>query len=380
MLYLNPTADLYGASACLLNVLRSLDRSRFDAAVVLPAHGPLEAGLAEIGVPCFVVPGLTVLRKGLLRPAGLAELAASLLPAAWRVVRIAQRVEADVVHTNSSVVLTGGLAAQLARRPHVWHVREIAADRPALWRWFGPLMLRTSERVVCVSRATAVQFEPFRARSRLRVIYDGLDPDRVRSSVGASEARASFDLPPQATVVGSMGYLNPRKGADVLIEALARVKTCHERPVRLLIAGAPFPGNEAYLEQLHGRVRALGLAEEVRFAGFVHDVARFFAALDVFAFAAREPEGFGMAVAEAMAAGVPVVATGLGGVLEIVEDGRSGLLIRPGSTDALATALLRLLRDPAERARLSAAGRAQAARQLGRQRTAAELEALYLEL
>jgi glycosyltransferase involved in cell wall biosynthesis len=380
VLYLNPTADLYGASSCLLNVLRSLDRSRFGAAVVLPMHGPLEARLSELGVPCFVVPGLTVLRRGLLRPVGLAALAASLLPAARRVARIARAIEVDLIHTNSSVVLSGALAARLAHRPHVWHVREITADQPLLWRWFGPLMLHTSERVVCVSKATAAQFEPFRAGSRVRVIYDGLDRGRVRSSLDAAQARATFGLSPEAIVVGSMGYLNPRKGADVLIEAVARVKAHFEGPVRLLIAGAPFPGNEAYLAELHRQVQALGVSEEVRFAGFVDDVAAFLAALDVFAFAARAPEGFGMAVAEAMAAGVPVIATRLGGILEVVEDGQSGLLVLPGSVGALAAALLRLLRDPAERARLSANGRAEAAQRLNLRCAVAALESLYLEL
>jgi glycosyltransferase involved in cell wall biosynthesis len=177
-----------------------------------------------------------------------------------------------------------------------------------------------------------------------------------------------------------MGYLNPRKGTDVLIESLARLKAQYAGCVRLLIAGEPFPGNEGWVGQLRRRIQALGLADDVIFAGFVDDVAQFFAAINVFAFPAREPEGFGMAVAEAMAAGVPVVATRLGGVIEIVEDGKTGRLIPAGSVEELTAALLALLRDSADRARMSAAGRAKVAEQFNLERAVGELQSLYLAL
>jgi glycosyltransferase involved in cell wall biosynthesis len=377
VLYLNPTADLYGASRCLLNLLAHRDPGDWEATVILPTHGALEARLREIGVAVRVAPNLAVVRKGLMRPRGLAALAGALLSSAWVVARIAREVRADVVHTNSAVVLSGALAARLARRPHVWHVREIMASNAAVWRWYAPLMLRASQRVVCVSQAAANQFAPFRLRRGACVIYDGLDFERIAYPSGQAQARASFGLPANAVVVGTMGYLNPRKGADLLIEAIARVKAEHEGPVRLVVAGEPYPGHEGYAEQLRARTRALGLDSDIVFAGFIEDVARFFAAIDVFALSAHEPEGYGLTLVEATAAGVPTVATGLGGMREVIDDGVTGCFVSPNSVEELAAVLLDLLRDPVRRARMGVAARQRAVEHFSLERTVAELRALY---
>ena len=128
-------------------------------------------------------------------------------------------------------------------------------------------------------------------------------------------------------VVGSAGYLNPRKGMDLLLEAYARVRDRAPGPTRLVLAGAPFPGNEGFAEGLRERARDLGLADEVLMPGYLDDIAPLLASLDVFALTTREPEGLGRAVIEAMASGLPVVATGTGGILDIVDDERTGLLL-----------------------------------------------------
>jgi glycosyltransferase involved in cell wall biosynthesis len=377
VLYLNPTADLYGASRCLLNLLVHRRPRGWAAEVVLPAHGALETGLREIGVPTHVLPSLTVVRKGLLRPRGLAGLAATLLPSARAVARIAREMGADIIHTNSTVVLSGALAARLAHKPHVWHVREITATSSALWRWYGPLMLRASRRVLCVSQSAADQFAAFPLRQRTQVIYDGLDLDRLTYPPSRAQARQSFGVPDDALVVGTMGYLNPRKGADVLIEALAVIKAASGRKVVALVAGEPFPGHEAYAEQLRARAHRLGLADDVVFTGFLHDVARFFAASDIFVLPTREPEGFGGTLLEAAAAGLPAIATGLGGAREVIDDGVTGMLIPPGSPEALAEGVLALGSDSAMRQRMGAAARRRAIAQFSLEQTINQTQRLY---
>lgn len=377
VLYLNPTADLYGASRCLLNLLAHSAPLGWTAEVILPAHGALETALREIGVPTHILPNLAVVRKGLLSPRGLTALAATLLPSARAVSRIAQAMGADIIHTNSTVVLSGALAARLANKPHVWHVREITATSSALWRWYGPLMLRASRRVVCVSQSAADQFAAFPLHQRTRVIYDGLDVDRITYLPGREHARQSFGLPNDALVVGTMGYLNPRKGADVLIEALAQLRAAYAGTVVALIAGEPYPGHEAYVEQIRARAHSLGLTRDILFAGFLPDVARFFAAIDLFVLPTHEPEGFGGTLLEAATAGLPAIATGLGGAREVIDDGVTGVLIAPGSPEVLAEVVLALGRDPARRRDMGAAARQKAITQFSLEHTIAQTQRLY---
>lgn len=380
VLYLNPTADLYGASRCLLNLLAHRAPLDWTAEVILPAHGALEDELRKIGVPAHILPNLTVARKGLLSPRGLASLATTLLPSARAVARIARTMRADIVHTNSTVVLSGALAARLIHRPHVWHVREITATNSRLWRWYGPLMLRASQRVLCVSQSAAEQFASFPLRQRTQIIYDGLDPERITYPPGRAQARQTFGLPNDALVVGTMGYLNPRKGADILIEALVQVKAGYGGKVVALIAGDPYPGYEAYVEGLRARVHTLGLTDDVVFVGFLHDVARFFAAVDVFALPTHEPEGFPTTLMEAAAAGVPAIATRPGGACEVIDDGATGALIAPSSPTALAEVVIGLGRDVAKRRILGAAARRRALEEFALEQTITQMQRLYESL
>ena len=385
VLYLNPTADLYGASRCLLNLLAQRTPLGWAAEVILPAHGALEDALHAIAIPTHIVPNLTVARKELLGPRGLApSLAGTLLPSTLEVARIARAMRADIIHTNSTVVLSGAFAARLAHTPHVWHVREITATTSRLWRWYGPLMLRTSQRVLCVSHSAADQFAAFPRSERTQIIYDGFDPARSEYLPGRAQARQSFGLPSDALVIGSMGYLNPRKGADALIEALALVKAGYAGKVMALIAGEPYPGYEHYVEGLRARVERLGLKGDVVFTGFIDDVARFYAAIDLFALPTHEPEGFGLTLLEAAAAGLPALATGLGGAREVIEDGVTGTLIPLGASAALtaelAQAILALGRDPVRRRAMGVAAQRRALAQFSLAQTIDQTQRLYASL
>jgi len=216
-------------------------------------------------------------------------------------------------------------------------------------------MLALSDKVICMSRTAAAQFDGLAAPNKVSVIFDGLDVSYLGAKLPTETARARWGIPLSASVIGTMGYLNPRKGADCLVEAYAQLRgSIHNG--RLLLAGEPFPGYEGFYQKLKDRVRELGLEQEVIFTGFVRDRETFFSALDVFALPTREPEGFGMVIAEALAFGVPVVATRLGGVIEIVEHGASGLLVSPDSPDETARSILSLLQSADLRDRLVAGG------------------------
>ncbi len=181
---------------------------------------------------------------------------------------------------------------------------------------------------------------------RIRRIPRGVDLSAFRAA--SAGKGAGEDRRPTVMVVGR---LTPLKGHAVFLEAVARLVRTAPR-LRAVIVGEAPPGKEMYRRRLDLLVRRLGLDAVVEFWGHRPDVARCLQEADVVVFPSTAPEAFGRSIVEAQAVGIPVAATRLGGALEIIQEGETGLLVDPGDPESLATAVRRLLEDPGLRRRL----------------------------
>jgi glycosyltransferase involved in cell wall biosynthesis len=328
-----------------------LDPARYRALCVLPDHGELAADLRAAGIEVLVRP-LAVLRRSLMSPAGIGRVAAAWAADAGGLGRVARRNDVALVHTNTSVTLGGAAAARVAGVPHVWHVREIYAGFERWWPAYRRLLL-TANALPCVSAATCLQFEGAPAA---RVLHDGLAVDPQRADRATS--RAALGLPADAVVVAVLGRISGWKGQDVAVRALGEDALRGREDVVVLIAGAPWRGEERHERELRELAAALGVAARVQIAGFVEDVDSVYGAADIVAVPSKQPDPFPNAALEAAAAGCCVVASAHGGLPEMLEDGRSGVLVAPGDAAALATAIAALADDAPRRAALGATARA----------------------
>jgi glycosyltransferase involved in cell wall biosynthesis len=365
-----------GAQENTVDSASGFDARSIEAEVLCgPETGPEGSILAEArarGVRVTVEPSL----RRALRP--LAD-----LRALWRTARFVRRGRFDVVHTHSSKAgIVGRWAAWLAGTPrvvhtvHGWsfHERQPAAVR-ALYLALERASARITERLVCVT-ARDVQ-KGLAARigvpAQYQVIRSAIDvagfaaPRRSRA-----EVRSEWGLPAEAAVVGAVTRLSSQKAPLDLVAAAAEVSRV--RPdVRFVIVG---DGPErAAVER---RIRELGLSGATRLLGLRRDVADLLAGLDVFLLTSLW-EGLPRALVQAMAAGVPVVATAVDGCTEVVRDCETGLLVPPGRPDEAARAVLRLLDDPELAGRLRRAARASVDKEFDTERMLAQLASLYLE-
>ncbi len=227
-----------------------------------------------------------------------------------------------------------------------WHVR---LDR---------MCTAMSHRVIAVSEQTArVMLEEEHARlDKIVVIHNGMNRARAIAPPAGQLAclRAELGLAGHA-VLACVARLHPEKGHTHLFSALAKLRSRVARPVTLLVCGEG-PSREAY----EAEVSRLDLADAVRFLGYRHDVPAILCLADVVVLPSVA-EAFGIVLVEAMALARPIVATTAGGIPEVVEEGRQGLLVPPGDADALASAIGRILQDRAFGEALGAAGPARAA-------------------
>ena len=296
------------------------------------------------------------------------------LPAAGALAALLRAERVDLLHYHTAhAVSLGTLATLLAGR------RRAVAARRVSFPLRGRLLGRVKysfrvDRVVAVSEAIrrALVAQGL-AAERVVVVHSGIDPERFasgdRARFRAALARLG-DLPEGAFLIGTAGHLASHKGIDRFLEAAAQVAQEIGETRFVVVGSGP---READLRRA---AEAGPLRGRVLFAGFQEGMPDVYAGLDLFVLASLSGEGSPAVLKEAMAAGVPLVATAVGGIEEIVEDGRHGLLAPPGNVPALARAMALLAADPTLRAELSAAARNHV-REFTNERMVERTEAVY---
>lgn len=294
----------------------------------------------------------------------------------YRLARLLRDKKVRLVHTHTArSALIGAMAARLAGVPMVHHVHSPAlrdtesgvrnARNAFVERW----TLRRARRLIAVSSSLERQLRE-----------QGFGPDVVRevpNGVPTSEPHRRDQAPGQEFVIGAVALFRPRKGIEVLLEALARLRSAGV-PARLHAVG-PFETRE-YEQSVMQLARALGVESAVNWAGFRSDVAAEFARMHVFALPSLFGEGMPMVVLEAMAAGLPVVGTRVEGVPQVVRDGQDGLLVEPGDPDAFAAALQRFARGEVDARALGDSGRERQRRHFSDAAMAAGIASIYQEV
>ncbi len=342
----------------------------------------LMQGLADRGHRCVLVapPGSRAGAEATRRGIEVREVAMRGdldLPALGRLRRAFAECGADLVHLHTGrATWRGGLAARRAGLPALTTRRmDRAVKRGWRTRWIYGRLVRRAVAISPAVRACLVAGGV--PEAMLRTIPSAVDDALVLPATDAAarrdEVRRELDCGPDEDVLLTLASLVPRKGIDVLLEAVDALDE-PAPPFRLWIAG---DGPER--ARLEERARASRHAARIAFLGRRDDAARLLGACDVFVLPSRR-EGLGVAALEALAAGRAVVATRVGGLGEVIEHERCGLLVEPEDVGGLAEALGRVLADVELRNRLAAAGPERvAAGHLASQMTAA-YEALYREI
>ncbi len=257
---------------------------------------------------------------------------------------------------------------RLVTTVHGW-VHQTA--RTPLYYRIDRMCLRRYEHVLCVSQDIhELCLREGVPPERCTLLENGIDTDRFTRRRSPRDAKPRFGVDPDRPTIGAMGRLSPEKGFDLLIQAASRLlRRGHD--FDLVIAGEG--SARADLQRL---IAELGCADRVRLVGFVADTLGFFETLDQFALSSLR-EGLPNVLLEAMAMEVPVVSTRIAGVPRLITHDENGLLVEPGSIDALEQAIEELLEDPTHRSRLARAGRQTILTRFRFQDRMARLAALY---
>lgn len=351
------TARRTGSAVSLSLFMHGTDRSRVVPIGAFAKRGPVTSELAAAGIPVHI------LSWGRLGQLG------------WIIeaVRVLRREKVDVVYLNSAVEFCRavGIAAKLLRIPMFWYIRE-NPDGPRvrrLHRWIRWL----PQRVVAVSRAVE---EGLVWRDDTLCIENGVDPGEFHPEGGRSEFRTRWSIPDHAFVFATVGGVVPEKGTDLFVRAGARVGR-EAADSHFLIVGDGPRTFEAELKQFiaaHPPLR-----RQVTMTGRIDDVHRAMAAADVVVVPSVW-ESFPRVVLEAMASGRPVIASAVGGIPGIVDEGATGWLVPPGDEDALVARMSECMGDPSGLAAFGLTARQRVIREFSLERHVQRVEGVVIEL
>lgn len=346
-----------GAERVVLELVRRLDRTRFDVAVCvtrMPALPPQE--LTDLAVPVHVLARKT-------RFDGFGRL------------RLAIRdFDPHVVHTHKEGSNTFGRICGLLERVPVIVAHEHGLPAPGLAQRFADCVLsRVGTDVLACSGAVAVKLvkQKWIPRWRVHVVRNGIDTDVFTDSGqhDAAAARKSLDGP----IVAAVCRLDEDKDIATLLRAVPEI--LRQVPTaRFVIAG-----DGPLRSVLERDAASLGILDRVAFLGHLSDVKSLFERVDIFVSSSRR-EGLPLAVLEAMSMGKPVVATSVGGVPEVVENGVTGLLVPPAAPELLAAALIHVLSDRATAQMMGQRGRLRAEQNHSVNQMVTAIERLYMQL
>ena len=341
ILYVDPSMQLGGAEVSLIELMESLDPRSYRPIMLCPGRGHFSDLCQQKGIQVEYFPGIPVLGG---KPFDFMRV---LIPNMLYISKLIRRLDIQLVHSNWwRVAYYSGLAAHRNHIPAVTHVRDYNDSYrswPKYWL-FGAV----SDAIITVSHAVK---ESICTRipdldSKLTTIYDGFPAPLHYQPEQIKALRAEYSMVNYSPLIGVVGSFSPLKGQDIILKALPKILSKYPN-ARLLLVGEPYSKSQVpYRDELLSIIHQLKLEAQVVLTGFRTDVQLIMASLDILVHPSTLPDAFPHVLLEGGAQRALIVASKVGGIGEIIEDGISGRLVPPGKPEHLAEAIIDLLGHP----------------------------------
>ncbi len=378
------TGGMGGSEVYLKNLLLSFDYKNYKAALICSPDDPFflqdtqlnpliergditikffgtaSARGSEAGATAHAVE--PVIRKESLKQKVWRRIVPSsikLLMGTWRdtrkLVRYFKQNPVNILHVNDAGAEPASIAARLAGVPHIIGTLHVLPYN-SMQDWVSCLIeffsIRSMHVAIAVSEAAkkAWMQQTRVAGEHIKVVLNGMDLSAFTGEYDVAAVRQELRIPPAAYVISVPARLHPLKGHQYLFEAVSQIRS--ELPQIIVL----ITGDGVSRESLQKMVEGLGIGSMVRFLGHRADIARIMAASDLVVLPSLS-ETLGLVLAEAQAAGKAVIATNIGGIPEVVENGVTGMLIPPSDSPALARAIIQLVQNPAQCQEMGKKGR-----------------------
>ena len=318
LLLLHSSNDLYGASKIFLQLIDLLTKNGFDVHIIIPEKGMLDDFLIKKDIKIEYLE-LGVLRKKYLNPLGLINRLVANVKAIAFLSKYIKDHSIDLVYTNTSTILSGGIAAKKNGVPSLFHIHEIPTGNKLYEFLSGKIINWYSSKVLTVSNSVKKHWLKYIDDKKIERIYNGIIFSKTDSLIKLERDQDDF-------VITSVARIIPYKGHGYLID-VANELIKKSTKFKFLIVGDTLPSYVSYEKSVKQKVNDLGLENQIKFLGFREDVSSILKQSDLFIHPAIAPDPLPTVLFESLHNDLPTVATNLGGAIEILDNGNNGLLI-----------------------------------------------------
>ena len=365
ILYLHNESIMGGAEISLLNLVKRLNKELFIPHFACSKEGPFTDELRKIEIPPDFVQFPSIRWPN---PVQICNTIRKLLD-------IIKKKQINLIHSNQPRSnLFGAIAAKIRNVPIIWHERCLERGRFDSDNIFSFL----PDRIICNSSAVRNRFtKGAKTDAKIRTIINGVDLREFNLELNGSTIRKEFNIDEDEPIIGTIGRIDPEKGYECFLES-ARIILQDFKNVRFLVVGGAF-NNPSLEESLYEMSVEKGIDKNTIFTGFRRDIPQLLASMDVVVLPS-EIDACSRVLFESMAMRKPLVATNAGGTPEIVQDGITGLLVKPGDSSEMAKCIKKLLDDKYLAEQYGNAGRKRVEEMFTIERNIRETENVYLEL
>ena len=335
ILVLHSSNDLYGASKILVNVLEILTNQGNSIHLILPYKGPLD-DLKSKGITIKHY-NLGVLRRKYFNFFGLINRSIKIFKSILFVNSYVKKNRIDLIYTNTSVIIPGAIVSKINRIPNLFHIHEIPTNKIYFYA-IGVFINTFATKIAVVSDAVKSKWLKHVNPEKIHRIYNGIKiyPKKTYSKFTTSKI-----------IFGIMARIIPYKGHEYFID-LANEILKENKNGQFIVYGDTLSGYENYLIKLKQKVLDYGLESKIIFKGFCNDVEKNFSEINFLIHCPIEPDPFPTVILEAMNFGKPIIASEIGGIIELLDYGRGGLFIPHDNALMASKKIIEFINDQAQ--------------------------------
>ncbi len=376
IMYISAFSQWGGSTISLMRRIEKLISKKYRITVVVPEDGPMVEKYREVGAEVKIIPFCVLSRFETCYQ--VLRYLIDFLPSVFRLYRLIKKADIELVHSNDSIILVSGIAAKLAKLPSITHIRD-DINEPGWVVGLRNLIINVfSNKILAVSGAVLDNYIAYGGNSnKSEVLYNGIDLEVFKPNFNGNTVREKFGISEKAKVISLIARVDPNKGQDCLIFAADLVLKSHKSTFFLLVGDNNCDKFEWYKEKIMKLIGEKDLHEHLILTGRQDNIVEIINASDIIVLTSLYEAHPGV-VCESSACGKPVVASGVGGIPEVVIDGKTGYLIPPQDVQALSERLIHLLSDKDCAEKMGTMGRKYMNDQFDINETTLKLEMIYM--